>query len=200
MKQWNLCPPVDYVYNANICFPFYARQMEFYSLVVCSQIWGTLLQLSPSSPWPIQWYFLTAQRQQRSQLQNARITNGKGLEEESLITRKGLCQEHIIHSSPQRFPITPSLPPFPPLIPAAALTVLRSLSQLLLLQWHLQWIHKLPSTCQIHLLCHSSRWGREFRLLLQPVPANPPSCLIRQWGNCCTLSAVAKAGISRQPC
>lgn len=39
---------MGYIYNATSCLPSYARQKELYSLAVCSEIWGTLLQFSHS--------------------------------------------------------------------------------------------------------------------------------------------------------
>lgn len=167
MRQWNLCPPMGYIYNATICLPSYARQKELYSLAVCSEIWGTLLQFSHSrimdgvatvlaqSRLSLAQPVVLSHRSQTqwcSSLENAWIINGKGLENVNLAARNGLCQECIIHSSPQRFPIAPPWP-LSPHTPAAVLAVMRALSHLLPLQWHLQEIHKVPLTCQIHPFC-----------------------------------------------
>ena len=123
-----------------------------------------------------------------SLVENAWITNGKGLEDMSLAARKGFCQECIVHSSPQRFPILPPLAPFP----SASLLQSSLWWELLASYCHFSDIFKrfmsYPQLARyVPLAVPQLLMTRRVCSVLQPVPANPPSCPNPQWGICCTL-------------
>lgn len=119
---------------------------------------------SSSSLWSVQWPFFT----------------GEG--PNYWWERTGGCQfshkERPVTAACQFFLSSKvSMVPPLPLFPHNPAALVRALSQLLPLHWHLQEMHMLPSTCPIHpMLCATAPANAESSQCCSPELSNRPGC------------------------